>query len=74
MAFPGTVEGPEELLSFHWAAWKEQKAYIVQNKVQISAQPLTEYVNLADLNFPFPHLQNKSNTFLVGLPDTVNNK
>ena len=75
VAFPGTVEGPEKLLSFHWAEWKEQKVYIVQNKVQISAQPHIEYVNLAGLNFPFPHLQNKSsNTFLVGLPDIVNNK
>lgn len=75
MAFPRTVEGPEELLSFHWAEWKEQKVYIVQKNVQISAQPLTEYVNLANLNFPFPHLKNKpSNTFLVGLPDIVNNK
>ena len=65
VAFPGKVEGPTE--TFHWAEWKKQKVYIAQNKVQISAQTLTEYVNLANLNFPFPHLQNKSsNTFLVG--------
>ena len=75
MAFSGTVEGPEELLSFHWAEWKEQKVYIVQSKVQISAQPLTEHANLVNLNFPFLHLQNKSsNTFLVGLPDIFNSK